>query len=82
MYPMLTSGDKVVVAPVSVVHIGEIVLAEHPIKQSVRIIKRVSEITADGRYFLVGDNPLESSDSRSFGAVSANLIIGRITSKL
>jgi nickel-type superoxide dismutase maturation protease len=82
MFPILTSGDKVIVAPASIVRIGDIVLAEHPIKGSVRIIKRVSEITPEGRYFLVGDSPLESSDSRSFGAVSANLILGRITSKL
>lgn len=82
MYPVLTGGDKVMVAPSSSVRVGDIVLAAHPFKESVRMIKRVSEITSEGRYFLVGDNPLESSDSRSFGAVSGDLIIGRVTCKV
>lgn len=82
MYPVLTSGDRVLVDPRAAVRVGDIVLAAHPIKASVQMIKRVSEITPEGRYFLVGDSPLESSDSRSFGAVSANLIIGRVTSKV
>lgn len=80
MYPLLTSGDKVIIDPHSAVRVGDIVLADHPFKSSVRILKRVTDISADGRFFLEGDNPTESSDSRSFGTIAASGIRGRVTS--
>lgn len=80
MFPILTGGDRVIVDPRADVRTGDIVLADHPFKSSVRILKRVTEITADGRYFLEGDNPVESSDSRSFGSIAASDIRGRVIS--
>ena len=60
----------------------EIVIAQHPAQQEELIIKRVASIAEDGACFLVGDNPLESSDSFVFGAVPAHLILGQVTSLL
>lgn len=60
---------------------GDIVVAQHPYQPDLKIIKRVTAVSTDGRYFLQGDNPQESSDSRSFGAVSPQLILGRVTSR-
>jgi nickel-type superoxide dismutase maturation protease len=81
MLPTLSHGDCVFINPRLKPQIGDIVLARHPFKQSVNIIKRVGEITADGRFFLVGDNAPESTDSRSFGAIQAKDILGVAVSR-
>lgn len=79
MLPTLKDGDKVLVKPGSHFEVGDIVLANHPYKK-MRVIKRISEIS-DGRVSLVGDNPDESTDSRTFGEVSSNDILGRVIAK-
>ncbi|MBK7709307.1 MAG: nickel-type superoxide dismutase maturation protease [Acidobacteria bacterium] len=79
MYPALRNGDRVLVCPNDEIRVGDIVLANHPFKSSVKIIKRVAQILDDGRYFLVGDDALESVDSRSFGAIRPEDILGRAT---
>ncbi|MEM7114281.1 MAG: nickel-type superoxide dismutase maturation protease [Chloroflexota bacterium] len=61
--------------------VGEIVVAFHPDKP-IKLIKRVAEVLKDGRYVLKGDNLAESNDSRDFGAISRDQILGRVTSKL
>lgn len=81
MYPTLRDGDLVIVNPHDEIRVGDIVLASHPFKSSIKMVKRVAEVTADGRYFLLGDNAIESEDSRSFGAIRAGDVIGRVTSR-
>ena len=84
MSPGLASGNKVLVDPRAAiaVAVGDIVLARHPYKQTTRLIKRVTEISESGDYFLTGDNPDESTDSRTFGPVRADTIIGKVVCKL
>ena len=82
MLPTFRDGDEVLVAvgekrPFSP---GDIVIAQHPLK-AMKLIKRVDKVLADGRLFLLGDNPAESSDSRAFGPVAPQFIIGRVTGK-
>jgi type IV secretory pathway protease TraF len=43
------------------------------------MIKRVARVTPDGRLFVVGDNPSESTDSRTFGALPPSQILGKVT---
>lgn len=86
MTPLLNPGDQVLVdlraygraSPQP----GELVAALHPYQRGVRLIKRIDSITPDGRYFLVSQNPMEGTDSRAFGAVSRQRILGRVTSRL
>ena len=61
---------------------GDIVLAEHPYKQGVKMIKRVIAIDGDGRYSLAGDNPDESTDSRTFGTLPIEQIVGKAVCRL
>lgn len=82
MSPTLKDGDAVLINPKEKAQIDDIVLASHPFKKSIKILKRVKEITADGDLFLVGDNPAESTDSRSFGAVPLKYLIGKVTCRL
>ena len=82
MLPTLKDGDAVMISETVVVGAGDIVLAQHPYKQSVRMLKRVASIDENGRYFLQGDNPDESTDSRAFGTVSIEYIHGKAVCRL
>lgn len=55
---------------------GDVVILKHP-KNGMKLIKRISEIR-DGKYFVLGDNSDFSEDSRTFGPVERNMIIGKI----
>lgn len=82
MAPTLSGGDVVLVERCSTVKIGDIVLAQHPYKISVKILKRVAAIGEDGALTLTGDNATASTDSRTFGAVSVESCIGRVVCRL
>lgn len=82
MLPTLAHGDKVLVRSTVSVAVGDLVLANHPYRSNVKVVKRVDSITEDGRLTLLGDNPAESSDSRVFGTVSIESIVGKVVSKL
>ena len=86
MYPTLRDGERVVVdstacrkAPPAV---GDVVLARHPFMRDTWMIKRIVGVADDGLYVLQGDNPVESSDSRSFGPVPLRNILGRAVHKV
>lgn len=82
MLPTLADGDKVLIDAKGYIGAGDVVLAAHPYRSDVKIVKRVSEIADNGRLTLSGDNPATSTDSRAFGTVSLESIIGKVTSKL
>ncbi len=81
MSPTIEDGEIVLYVPRVEVKVGDIVLMPHPFKKSVKIVKRLSEIHPGGRLTLVGDNPAESTDSRTFGTISINSVQGRIECK-
>src|SRR5262249_11726767 len=82
MLPTLKSGDTVLINPRMKGSVGEIVAANHPYKQSVKVVKRVESINSEGRYVLTGDNPLGSTDSRSFGSISKDDIAGKVVCRV
>ncbi len=82
MIPALNAGDLVLINPHAEYAVGDIVVARHPFKQSVNIIKRIAEILPGERYILLSDNLLESSDSRSFGAILAKDILGKAEARI
>jgi nickel-type superoxide dismutase maturation protease len=82
MLPVLKDGDAVLINPKEKIAEGDIVLANHPYKKSVKILKRIKNFTENGDLFLVGDNESESSDSRAFGAVPLKYLIGKVTCRL
>ena len=81
MTPTLDDGDIVSIARAGP-NIGDIVLAQHPYKQSVTMLKRVANIDENGRFELRGDNPTESTDSRTFGSVPIEYIKGKAVCRL
>lgn len=83
MLPTLVPGDLLFCDATAYQHsspqIDEIVVAIHPQQSTLKIIKRIGLIEADGSYLLLSDNPREGSDSLSFGAISRSNIIGKVT---
>ena len=60
--------------------VGDVVVARHPSQEDVTLIKRVGSVEPDGTIYLLSDNPREGTDSRTFGAIDAASILGRVTS--
>jgi len=85
MRPLLKPGDEVLVNPGAYQQMpptpGDIVVVQHPYRTDLRLVKRVAAVLADGSCVIYGDNPSESTDSRSFGAVVPEQILGRVTSR-
>lgn len=81
MEPTLKSGDYVLVNrwaytfrnPVK----GDLIVLKHPQDGSRFLLKRVEEVR-DAEYFVAGDNTDFSQDSRHFGPIRKDLIIGKV----
>jgi nickel-type superoxide dismutase maturation protease len=82
MNPTLKDGETVLVDREAEIEVGDIVIARHPVEQSSEIVKRVERINERGHYFLVGDNPDGSNDSRHFGAVTKDYIKGKVVARI
>jgi nickel-type superoxide dismutase maturation protease len=84
MSPGLRSGDEVLVNPRAYrrrpPRAGDVVVARHPWRSDVRLIKRVASVTSSGALVLRGDNPdaLASTDSRTLGALPLSALEGRV----
>jgi len=88
MEPTLIAGDIVLVdarayktsEPMS----GDVVVALHPRKPDLQIVKRVGTADDELGLYLESDNRSEPDvqDSRTFGFVETDLLIGKVTSKL
>ncbi|MGK7934648.1 MAG: nickel-type superoxide dismutase maturation protease [Xenococcaceae cyanobacterium] len=85
MTPLVQPGEEVLVDlnayQKSFPQVGEVVIATHPYYADLNIIKRVVSVAKDGSCFLQGENLVESSDSRFFGMVTLDQILGRVTSR-
>ena len=82
MEPTLRPGDEVLVDR-RPARPGDVVLIRHPFRSDVELVKRVLRLEAQG-CFVVGDNPdpHQSTDSRSFGAVPLERLLGRVVWRL
>ena len=83
MTPTLDPGDWVWVDPKAYNHDkwpgpNQIVVARHPYRTDIWLIKRVVHVADGGNLTLSGDNPAESSDSAVFGGVPASLVLGQV----
>jgi nickel-type superoxide dismutase maturation protease len=80
MLPTFRDGDIVLVNRLAYLftkpHKGDIVAVKDPRDNKV-LVKRIEQID-NKRYFVVGDNKLHSTDSREFGMIGKNLIIGKV----
>jgi nickel-type superoxide dismutase maturation protease len=85
MWPLLQPGDEVLVKILADSHsqlsVGNLVIVQHPQQPHLCLIKRIIAVNEDGDFFVQGDNINYSTDSRVFGWVKPELILGFVTCK-
>lgn len=77
MLPALHPGDYVVVRRHARVRVGDIAVVRHPSRPTLLTVKRVARREGDG-WWVEGDNVATSDDSRTFGPVRDELVVGRV----
>lgn len=77
MEPTVVNGDWWLVRRSSRLRPGAVVLLRHPLRPELPVVKRLVERRAEG-WWVLGDNPDHSEDSRQFGTVPEELIVGRL----
>jgi nickel-type superoxide dismutase maturation protease len=81
MVPAYYDGDSVLVRYGGAVGPGDAVLARDPREPARVLIKRIAR-REDGGWWLLADNPYAPGDSRQFGAVADELVLGRVVVRL
>lgn len=77
MRPTLEPGDRLLAVRAMPLRIGDVVAVGDPGRPGRTIVKRVAARGPEGLTVL-GDNPLASTDSRSFGPVRPGSVHGRV----
>lgn len=75
MEPALRDADWVLAVTGGRARVGDVVVVEHPSRPGYLMVKRVGGIVENG-YWVLGDSPAQSTDSRHFGVVPR--IVGRV----
>jgi nickel-type superoxide dismutase maturation protease len=75
MIPALAPGDRLLVAPRRVFRVGDVVAARDPAVPDRMLVKRVHRVEPEG-VVLLGDNEAVSRDSREFGVVPTEEVLG------
>lgn len=82
MLPTLKEGDKIIISNIPYIFkkpaVGNIVAFK--LKNNI-FLKRIKHVKRD-KYFLEGDNKIDSIDSRAFGLINKNQILGKFIIKL
>ncbi len=73
MYPTYKNRQVILVSPLKKAKVGSVVMA---VQGKREVLKRIVKITNNHMVELRGDNPAESTDSRTLGPVTMNAILG------
>lgn len=77
MLPVLHPGDYLLVRRAARVRPGHVVVVRHPHRPTLLTVKRVVRREERG-WWVEGDNDEASDDSRTFGPVDAEAVVGRV----
>jgi len=81
MEPTLKAGDFILVNKLAYIlrkpSKGDIIVLKHPKDKNKFLVKRIIDASSS-KYFVAGDNKKYSTDSRHFGAIDKNLIVGKL----
>jgi len=77
MRPTLEPGDWCIAVRNRRVRPGQVVVLRRPDRSGLEVVKRIAQGDGGG-WFVVGDNPPVSTDSRQFGPVAPSAILGRV----
>ncbi len=73
----MANGEWWVVRRTHSVGPGDVVLLEHPLRPHALVVKRI-ERADEGGWWVLGDNADDSEDSRQFGPVPPEKVVGRL----
>ena len=76
MAPALVAGDLLVISPGRHPRAGAVVVARRPAESDILIVKRVLRAAGPAAWWLEGDNPFGSDDSRVYGPVPTAAVVG------
>lgn len=77
MEPALRNGDWLLARRTERVRPGDVAVMRHPMRPDLLIVKRVIRQEDQG-WWVLGDRPEASDDSRQFGVVPRSCMIGRV----
>ena len=81
MAPSVSPGEHVLVNRaiywISKPKAGDLVVMQDPREPKRLLLKRIDE-ARENSFEVVGDNPMASTDSRTFGPVPRDLIVGKV----
>lgn len=77
MKPALKEGDIVIAIKWPRYRVGDIVIAN---ANGLEVVKRITEVL-EGNYKIIGDNRMQSTDSRSWGLLSKYSLKGKVIYK-
>lgn len=77
MLPTLPDGSTLIVRWGAQVTVGDVVVARRPDRPALLVVKRITRAEGSG-WWIEGDNPEASDDSRLFGAVTSNEVLARV----
>lgn len=81
MLPTLRPGDQLLLSYGARVRPGDVVVVRHPFQHDLLIVKRAAQRRAGG-WWVIGDNPGVTNDSREFGVVPDGLVVARALLRL
>lgn len=83
MSPSFESGDYILVSGLPYIFggpkKGDVIVFKH---SGEYLVKRVARVTKRNTYFVVGDNKTDSIDSRRFGPIKSEQLIGKVVIRI
>jgi nickel-type superoxide dismutase maturation protease len=77
MEPAVRNDEWWLVRRTDVLTAGDLALIVHPSRPHALIVKRLARREGSG-WWVLGDNPEQSEDSRQFGVVPVGNVVGRL----
>lgn len=77
MEPALRNGEWWIAVRTTRLRAGDVALLRHPNRPDLLVVKRLAHLT-DAGWWVLGDSPDSSEDSRQFGPVTESDVLARV----